>query len=642
MFVFLKDEKIELEDNATGLDLVKKLNLTAPDTAFAMVIDDKEYDLSKMLNNNDKVIFLSFSSKEGKNVYWHTSAHVLAQAVLRLYPDAKPTIGPPIENGFYYDFANLEIAKEDLNKIEKEAKNIIKENLRPIRVEFKDKFEAKEAFEKNPYKLKLIDEFEEGVISAYKQGEFSDLCRGPHLNALTKIKAFKVLKVSGAYWKGDSKNEMLTRIYGISFPDKKLLTDYLTFLEEAKKRDHKKIGKELSLFGINPLAPGMPFFYPKGLYMWDKLLEYLRFLLNEKKYIEIKTPIMLKKELWQTSGHWDYYRENMYTSIVEDKEFAIKPMNCPGCMLYYKTDMHSYRHLPLKVSEIGLVHRHEASGALNGLFRVRSFHQDDAHIFMTPHQIKDQILEILSLVETMYMTLGLTYKLELSTRPEKEKTIGTDEEWDRATKGLKDALEEWDHPYVINEGDGAFYGPKIDIHIKDSLNRYWQCATIQLDMSLPEKFNLVYIDSDGSQKRPVMIHRTVLGSVERFLGVLTEHFAGKFPLWISPLGVRIIPVADRHVDFANSVCEKIKESQIPCDIDSTHESVSKKIRTAQLLKINYMLTIGDKEVTNNTISLRSRDNTLHGEMPLSKFLEKVSIEKNEKSLLSPFMTSEKK
>lgn len=642
MFVFVDSKKIEIQDGATGLDLAKKLNLTSAQVAIAMKVNAIKYDLAKQLNNNDHISFLSFAQKEGKDIFWHTSAHVLAQAVLRLYPKAKPTIGPPIENGFYYDFADLEITDEDLIKIEKEAKKIILENLKPIRVEFKNKQEAKKSFEKNPYKLALIDEFENGVISAYKQGEFCDLCKGPHLPTLNKIKAFKVLKMSGAYWRGDSKNEMLTRIYAISFPDKNMLKDYLRSLEEAKKRDHKKIGKELSLFAMLEEAPGMPFFYPKGLYIWDRLLEYLRSLLSDRNYIEIKTPIMLKKELWQRSGHWYYYREHMYVSNLEDKEFAIKPMNCPGCMLYYKTQMHSYRHLPLKISEIGLVHRHEASGAINGLFRVRSFHQDDAHIFMMPSQIKDQILELLSLLEEIYMTFGLSYKLELSTRPEKEKTIGTDKEWEIATKGLKNALDEWGRSYVINEGDGAFYGPKIDIHVKDALNRYWQCGTIQLDMSLPEKFDLVYIDKDGTEKKPIMIHRAIFGSVERFLGILTEHFAGNFPLWLSPLAVRIIAVADRHKDYANEICKKIKEKNIACDVDTTHESVSKKIRTAQLLKINYMLTVGDKEVKNSTISLRTRDNIVHGEITLSKFLEKVSIEKNEKSLLSPFTVPEKK
>jgi len=641
MYVFVDDEKIELEDDSSGLDLARKLNLTAPQSAIAMIVDGKEYDLIKKLKNNDKVKFLSFTQKEGKDIFWHSSAHILAQAVVRLFPNAKPTIGPPIENGFYYDFADLEITDEDLNKIEKEAKKIITENLKPIRVEYKNKKEAIDIFKKNNYKTELIKEFEDGVISAYKQGEFTDLCRGPHISAFSKIKAFKLLKMSGAYWRGDSKNEMLTRIYGISFPDKNMLKDYLVFLEEAKKRDHKKIGKELSLFAMLEEAPGMPFFFPKGLYIWDKLLDYLKSLLKEKNYIEIKTPIMLKKELWQRSGHWNYYRENMYVSEVEGKEFAIKPMNCPGCMLYYKTDMHSYRQLPLKISEIGLVHRHEASGAINGLFRVRAFHQDDAHVFMMPNQIKDQILELLSLMEIIYMTFGLSYKLELSTRPEKEKTIGSDEDWEMATKGLKDALDEWDRSYTINEGDGAFYGPKIDIHIKDALNRYWQCGTIQLDMSLPEKFDLVYIDNDGSQKRPVMIHRAIFGSVERFLGILTEHFAGNFPLWLSPMPVRIIAVADRHVEYANNICKKINQI-IPCDVDSTNESVSKKIRTAQLQKINYMLTVGDKEIENSTIALRTRDNIVHGEITLSKFLEKVSIEKNEKSLLSPFVAPEKK
>jgi len=487
MFVFVKDEKIELEDSSTGLDLVKKLNLTQPQDAIALIVNDKECDLSQKLNDQDKISILSFDDKLGKNVYWHSSAHVLAQAIMRLFPEAKPTIGPSIESGFYYDFANLTITEDDLIKIEKEAKKIIQESLRPIRVEFKDKSDAKKAFENNPYKLALIDDFDEGIISAYKQGEFSDLCRGPHLANLTKIKAFKVLKTSGAYWRGDSKNEMLTRVYGISFPDKKMLNDYITFLEEAKKRDHKQIGQKLQLFGLKEEAPGMPFIYPNGLYIWDKLLSFLRKSLAEKGYEEIQTPIMMTKELWERSGHWSYYRENMYVSVVEDREFAIKPMNCPGCMLYYKTNMHSYRELPLKVSEIGHVHRHEPSGALSGLFRVRSFHQDDAHIFMTPNQIKDQIIETIELADKLYMTFGLSYKLELSTRPEKSKTIGTDEEWERATKGLKEALDDWGHPYKINEGDGAFYGPKIDLHIQDALKRYWQCGTIQLDMSLPEK-----------------------------------------------------------------------------------------------------------------------------------------------------------
>ncbi len=637
MFVLVNDEKVEISENSTGLDLAIKLGLTDPKDAICILINNKPYDLTQKISKGDIIKFLSFEDKQGKEIYWHTSSHVLAQAVLRLFPDAKPTIGPAIENGFYYDFANLKITEEDLDKIEKEAKKIIAENLKPIRIEYKNKNEAKDFFENNPYKLALIDEFEKGVITAYKQGEFSDLCRGPHLPSLTKIKAFKVLKTSGAYWKGDSKNEMLTRIYGISFPDKKMLSDFLSFLEEAKKRDHKIIGQKLQLFDLKEEAPGMPFIFPNGLYIWNNLLDFLKKLLKEKGYTEIKTPILMTKELWERSGHWYYYKENMYTSVVENREFAIKPMSCPGCMLYYKSNMHSYRELPLKFSEIGHVHRQEASGALNGLFRVRSFHQDDAHIFMTPSQIKDQIIETIELADKLYMTFGLSYKMELSTRPEKSKTIGSDEEWERATIGLKSALDEWGHAYKINEGEGAFYGPKIDLHIQDALKRYWQCGTIQLDMSLPEKFELVYVDTDGIQKRPVMIHRALFGSIERFFGILIEHFAGNFPLWLSPYAVRIIPVADRHNDYAYKICKQIEENNLTCFVDDTHESVSKKIRNAQLLKCNYMLTVGDNEITNNTIALRTRDNVVHGEMTLSKFLEKVTTEKIEKALISPFV-----
>jgi threonyl-tRNA synthetase len=633
MFVFVNNEKISLDNEATGLDLAKKLNLTEPQDAIAIIVNDQEVDLTKKLNENDKIKFLSFSDNLGKEIFWHSSAHILAQAVLRLFPDAKPTIGPAIENGFYYDFANLKITEDDLSKIEKEAKKIISENLKPKRIEYKNKKEAKEAFTNNPYKQELIDEFE-GLISAYMQGEFLDLCRGPHLASLSKIKAFKVLKTSGAYWRGDSKNEMLTRIYGISFPDKKLLDEYITFLEEAKKRDHKEIGQKLQLFGLKEEALGMPFIYPNGLYIWNKLLEFLKDCITEKNYIEIKTPIMLSKELWETSGHWFYYKENMYTTIVENREFAIKPMNCPGSLLYYKTNQHSYRELPLKISEIGLVHRYEASGALNGLFRVRAFHQDDAHIYMTQDQVEDEILEIVEMADKVYMTFGLSYNMELSTRP--QKSIGTDEEWEIATNALKNAIESIGRSYKINEGDGAFYGPKIDLHIQDALKRRWQCGTIQLDMNLPNRFDIVYVDKDGQQKRPVMIHRVLYGSIERFFGILIEHFAGSFPLWLSPIAVRMIPVADRHNEQAYKICKKIKEIGLPCDVDDSNESVSKKIRNAQLLKINYMLTIGDKEIENNTISLRTRDNVVHGEISLAKFLEKVSVEKNTKALISSF------
>jgi len=448
-----------------------------------------------------------------------------------------------------------------------------------------------------------------------------------------------VLKTSGAYWRGDSTKEMLTRIYAISYPDKKKLKEYLFLLEEAKKRDHKVIGPMLDLFSFKEEAPGMPFIHPHGLIVWNKLLEFLREGLSEGGYIEIKTPTMMSKELWERSGHWCHYKENMYTSSVEDREFAIKPMNCPGCMLYYKSQTHSYRDLPLRVAEIGHVHRFEASGALNGLFRVRSFHQDDAHLFMRPDQIHDEINRILRMTDHIYMTFGLSYRLELSTRPEKSKTIGSDEEWDNATNGLKGALDDWGHTYRINEGDGAFYGPKIDIHISDALGRHWQLGTVQLDMSLPQKFELEYVDSDGSHKRPVMLHRALFGSIERFFGILIEHFAGKFPFWISPYQIRIMTVADRHLPYAEELAKQFKAKKFICDVDSANESVSKKVRDAQMLKYNYMLTIGDKEVENKTAALRTRDNVVHGEIDISEFLAKVEQERETRALMSPYSIS---
>jgi len=635
MFVLVNDEKIELPKDSTARDLAKNLNLTSPEDALAVNINGIDLDLCQKLNDKDIVKFLSFEDKKGKEIFWHTSAHVLAQAIKRLHPKATPTIGPSIENGFYYDFANLEISEKDFPKIEKEIKKIISENLKPEKKIFSSKKEALEAYKENPYKKELIESFDETPISSYTQGDFSDLCRGPHLPNLGKIKAFKILKTSGAYWKGDQSREMLTRIYGISFPDKQQLQEYLHFLEEAKKREHKALGTKLKLFSFKEAAPGMPFFHPHGIVIWNALVDFLNNLLKDD-YEEIRTPLLMNKELWEKSGHWFHYKENMYTSIIEDKEFALKPMSCPGCMLYYRTDKHSYRELPLRVSEIGLVHRHEMSGSLNGLFRVRSFHQDDAHIFMKPTDIKNEILKLLELADTIYSTFGLTYQLELSTRPEKSKTIGSDQDWEIATEGLKQALDEWKKPYKINEGDGAFYGPKIDIHIKDALHRLWQCGTIQLDMALPERFDLEYVDSDGTSKRPIMIHRALFGSLERFYGILVEHFGGKFPLWISPRAVRIIPVADRHNEYAEKIMKTIKKHGITCDTDCSNESVSKKVRNAQLLKINYMLTVGDTEVNDNTISLRTRDNKVHGQLEIDDFLKKILEEKTSKSLTSPF------
>ena len=636
MNIYIKNnqQSIELPEGASAKDLADKLNLRGPNESLAVEIGGIQHDLITPLKDGDQVFFLHFDDPKGKEVFWHTSAHVLAQAILRLWPNAKPTIGPAIEGGLYYDFANLTISEDDFEKIEKEAQKVIEENHYPKRYEFASREEALEAFANNPYKQELIQGFPEGVFSAYRQGEFFDLCRGPHLPNLGKIKAFKVLKTSGAYWKGDSTKEMLTRIYAISFPDRKQLKEYLFILEEAKKRDHKILGPRLGLFSLQEEAPGMPFIHPKGMIVWNKLIEFWRELHTAAGYIEIKTPQLMSQQLWETSGHWEHYRENMYAFGIEERQFAIKPMNCPGCMLYYKTQNHSYRELPLRVAELGHVHRHEASGALSGLFRVRSFHQDDAHLFMKPSDIKLEILQVLSLVEKTYSTFGLPYRLELSTKP--DKSIGTEEDWDIATKGLQGALDEWGQPYRVNEGDGAFYGPKIDIHIKDALGRSWQCGTVQLDMALPEKFSLEYMDSDGVAKRPVMIHRALFGSVERFFGILIEHFVGKFPLWLSPVQVRVLTVADRHTEYAQEVCQKIKKAGLLCEVDHTSESVNKKIRTAQLDQVNYMITVGDKEIENKTIALRTRDNVLHGEIVLSRFIEDLLKENNERSLESCF------
>ncbi len=630
------DSKIELTDGSTALELADKLNLKNPDQALAVSINDKFYDLTTPLKDGDKVSLLSFNEREGKEVFWHTSAHVLAQAVLRIWPEAKPTIGPPIEYGFYYDFADLEISDQDFSLIEKEMKKIVAENFKSKREVFSSKKEAINSFSGNKYKCEMIKELPDGEeISAYRQGDFFDLCRGPHLYNLGKIKALKVLKTSGAYWRGDSKNEMLTRIYAITFPDRLLLKEYLHLLEEAKKRDHRKIGQELDLFSLHVEAAGMPFIHPKGLIIWNTLIAYLRDCLDKADYVEIKTPIMLSKELWERSGHWEYYRDHMFTSEIEERDFAIKPMNCPGCMLYYKSRVHSYRELPLRISEIGNVHRFEPSGALSGLFRVRSFHQDDAHVIMEEKDIEKEVLKILNLSDDIYSSFGLKYHLELSTRPEKN-TIGTDQEWEIATTGLKNALDKWGHEYKINEGDGAFYGPKIDFHIKDAINRTWQCGTIQLDMALPRKFDLEYTAMDGQRKRPIMLHRTIYGSIERYLGILIEHFTGKFPLWLSPLQVRILTVADRHNAYANEIVGNLKRLGFHADVDETHESVSKKVRLAQTTQINYIILVGDKEMENQTINLRTRDNVVHGEINLDEFIETIKNEKNDRLLISPY------
>ncbi|MFY7842670.1 MAG: threonine--tRNA ligase [Rhabdochlamydiaceae bacterium] len=633
MIILYNNQFINIPEGSTAKDLADHLNLREPQQALMVNINGIDKDLFTVLKDDDKVIFWQFDDKKGKEVFWHSSAHVLAQAIMRLWPDAKPTIGPPIEQGFYYDFANLDISDKEFDKIEEEIKKILNENFKPVKYTFQNKEEALKAFENNPYKCELINTFE-GEITQYSQGEFVDLCRGPHLPSIGKIKAFKLLKISGAYWKGDQENEMLTRIYGISFPDKKDLKSYLEILEEAKKRDHKILGPKLDLFSIKEEAPGMPFIHPKGMIIWNKLISFWRDMHQKSGYTEIKTPTLMSQQLWEKSGHWFHYKENMYAFGIEDRHFAIKPMNCPGCMLYYKSRPHSYKELPLRISELGHVHRHEASGALNGLFRVRSFHQDDAHLIMKPDQIKEEILQVLELVEKTYQTFNLPYRLELSTRP--EKSMGTDEDWKMATEGLQGALESWGQPYKINEGDGAFYGPKIDIHIKDALGRSWQCGTIQLDMSLPEKFDLKYMDCDGIEKRPVMIHRAIFGSIERFFGILIENFTGRFPLWLSPLQIRIITVADRHLDYALKVQKELFKEGFHVDIDHSSESVNKKIRNAQLLQINYMVTIGDKEIENQDLTLRTREGHIHDEVSLSVLVKQLKQELETFSLKSLF------
>lgn len=636
MMITCNEKEVEISEGMTGFNLIEKLNLTSPEQASALFVNGEAKDFSCQLEKGDRVEICGFDDPRGQEVFWHTSAHVLAQAILRLFPEAKPTIGPPIEKGFYYDFANLHLSADDFPKIEKEVQTIIKENFKPERKVFSSKEEALEAFKDNPFKKELINEFDtSSPITGYTQGEFFDLCRGPHLASLGKIKAFKCMKTSAAYWRGDQERETLTRVYAISFPDRKMLKDYLTFLEEAKKRDHRVIGQKLGLFRFFDVAAGMPLMEPHGMILWNRMLDYWKELHQKADYTEIKSPVMMDKSLWEKSGHWENYRENMYVSEIDEREYALKPMNCPACMLYYASRKHSYRELPLRVGEIGNVHRHELSGSLSGLLRVRCFHQDDAHIFMKPEDIKSEILGVLELMDELYKPFGLQYKLELSTRPEK-KTIGSDEDWEMTTAALKAALDSWGRDYVINEGDGAFYGPKIDIHVQDTLGRAWQCGTVQLDMSLPERFELEYTDSDGEAKRPIMIHRALYGSIERFMAIIIEHFAGRFPFWLNPRQVKIIPVADRHIPFAEVVYDACKKNGILCEIDTSHESVSKKVRTAQMEQASYMLTIGDEECEKKNLSIRTRGGKQHRDVSMDDFFKTVLEEFHSRSLNSPY------
>ena len=577
----------------------------------------------------------TFENKEYRDTYRHSASHVLAQAVKRLYPESKLAIGPAIENGFYYDIdSDVTFTPEVLEKIEAEMRKICKEKLPIERFELPRAEAIKFMAEREePYKVQLIEDLpEDAVISFYKQGEFTDLCAGPHLDSTGRIKgnAIKLMNCTGAYWRGDSKNKMLQRIYGTCFMKKEELDAYLARLEEAKKRDHRKLGRELGLFMMNEAGPGFPFFLPNGMTLKNTLIDYWREVHKRYGYVEISTPVILNRELWERSGHWDHYKDNMYTTIIDEQDYAIKPMNCPGGMLVYESEPHSYRDLPLRVGELGLVHRHELSGALHGLFRVRCFTQDDAHIFMTPEQMKDEIKGVVRLFDEVYSTFGLKYEIELSTMPEDH--IGTVEQWEHNQDILKEAITEMGKSYVINEGDGAFYGPKLDFHLSDSLGRTWQCGTIQLDSQLPERFELEYVGEDGAKHRPVMIHRVVLGSIERFIGVITEHFGGAFPTWLAPVQVKVMPITDRSRDYAKSVADRLDAAGVRVECDFRNEKIGYKIREAQSRKIPYMLVIGDKEAENGTVSVRTRSGGDKGAMALDAFIESVTQEISSRAL----------
>lgn len=621
----------ELEEDSDSYSLAALISKKLAKEAVAAKVNGKLVDLSHVLKDNDQVEIVIADSEEGIEIIRHSAAHVMAQAVKKLYKNVQLAIGPTIKNGFYYDFdLDVSLTNDDLQKIEDEMNKIISQDLKFKRIEVSRKEALKLMSEKNEYyKIELINDLNENEqISLYTQGSFTDLCRGPHIPSTRFIKAFKLTSVAGAYWRGDENNEMLQRIYGVAFTSKKELEKYEKLIEEAKRRDHRKLGRELKLFEIMDEGPGFPFFLPKGVILKNILIDYWRKLHNEAGYVEIETPIMLNKDLWVRSGHWDHYKENMYTSMIDNKEFALKPMNCPGGMLVYKSETHSYRDLPLRVGELGRVHRHELSGALHGLMRVRAFTQDDAHIFMLPEQIKSEILGVVKLIDEVYGTLGFKYNVELSTRP--EDSMGTDEEWNMAENSLKEALNEGGLDYKINEGDGAFYGPKIDFHIEDSLGRSWQCGTIQLDFQLPQRFELEYVGKDGEKHRPIVIHRVIFGSIERFIGILIEHFAGKFPVWLAPVQVKVLPISDKFMDYSNEVMDKLRKAGIRCEIDARNEKTNYKIREARNERVPYMIIIGEKEKTRGDISLRSRKNGDEGSTSLKEFIARVQRENKEK------------
>ena len=624
MEIRINGENFSVENGLSVYEAAKAAGVSVPREVIAAEINGETHELSYPVHDGDDVKLLTFEDEGGKKTFFHTASHILAQAVKRLYPEVKLTIGPAIDNGFYYDFdSDVTFAAEELEKIEAEMKKIVKENLKIERFTL-PREEAKKLMEEKgePYKVLLIDRVPEGEeISFYKQGEFTDLCAGPHLFSTGAIKAFKLTQCTGAYWEGDSKNKMLQRVYGTAFPTKEALAAYLDMLEEAKKRDHRKLGKELGLFTIMDEGPGFPFFLPNGMVLRNTLIEYWREVHKRYGYVEISTPMILNRSLWERSGHWAHYKNNMYTTVIDGADFAIKPMNCPGGMLVYKSEMHSYRDLPLRMGELGVVHRHELSGALHGLFRVRCFTQDDAHIFMTWDQMKDEIKNVVRLFDEVYSVFGLSYQIEVSTMPEDH--MGDIKDWDFATETLKEAVSEMGKDYVINEGDGAFYGPKLDVHLSDCLGRTWQCGTIQLDMQLPERFELEYMGADNEKHRPVMIHRVVLGSIERFIGIITEHYAGAFPLWLAPVQVKILPIGEGHIEYANKVKDILEENHLRVEVDARNEKIGYKIREAQLKKVPYMLVVGDKEMAEGLVAVRSRSEGELGQLTIEDFTKRA-------------------
>ena len=636
----MADVKIILPDGsakeyAAGTTLgeaVKQLSNSLAKKVLAANVNGELTDLREELVDGSEVAFLTFEEDGGKHTLRHTASHILAQAVKRLWPEAKLAIGPAIDKGFYYDI-DMEhtLTPEDLGKIEKEMSRIVKENL-PITKSVMSRQEAIEFFKsKNEdYKVELIQDLpEDAVISCYSQGDFIDLCAGPHVASTGKVKAFKLQSIAGAYWRGDEKNKMLQRIYGTAFEKKEDLDAYLHLLEEAAKRDHRKLGKELGLFVIKEEGPGFPFFLPKGMALRNELENFWREVHHEFDYEEIRTPIILNKQLWETSGHWFHYRENMYTTIIDDEEYAIKPMNCPGGILVYQNDMHSYRDFPLRYAELGLVHRHELSGALHGLFRVRAFTQDDAHVFMLPEQMQSELMKVIELFDRIYSQFGLKYHVELSTKP--DNAMGDDAIWEAATEALRNAIEAKGIPYVINPGDGAFYGPKLDYHIEDSLGRTWQCGTIQLDMNLPERFQIDYVGEDGQKHRPIMIHRACFGSMERFIGILTEHYAGAFPTWMAPVQVKILPISEKHVEYAEQLAKQMHRDYVRVEVDDRNEKIGYKIRQAQMAKVPYMLVVGDKEVEEGTVNVRKHGGDELGSVPFEEFFNAIKIEIKERN-----------